>query len=80
MTNAQIIQTNAALSGIMEPVDTFPGWNAAGYRIKRGSKAVFSTKIWKPCKAKNPKTGEPTEKMLLVNASFFSLSQVEKAN
>ena len=80
MTNAEIISTNAALAGILEPVDTYPGWNAAGYQVKKGSKAVFQTKIWKPCKIKDPKSGEKEKKLILVNASFFSLSQVEKAN
>jgi hypothetical protein len=79
MSNAEIIKNCMMFSGITEPVDTLPGWNSEGFRIKKGSKAAFNTKIWKPCKAKDPKTGESKEKLLLVNASFFTASQVEKA-
>jgi len=77
MTNTEIINGNCILAGIMEPVDTYPGWKASGYQVKKGSKAVFKTKIWKPCKVKNEKTGEKEKKLLLVNASFFTESQVE---
>ena len=80
MTNAEIITGNCILTGISEPVDTYPGWKAKGYQVKKGSKAVFKTKIWKPCKTKNEKTGEKEKRLLLVNASFFTKSQVEKSN
>jgi len=79
MSNSEIIKNCMMFAGIEGPVDTVPGWNSEGYRIKKGSKAVFKTKIWKPCKTKDPKTKEPKEKLLLVNAAFFTASQVEKA-
>ncbi len=78
MSNGEIIANNQMLYGVMEKVDTFAGWNAKGYKIKAGSKAVFQDKIWKPCQVKNEKTGEKEKKLLMVNASFFSESQVVK--
>jgi hypothetical protein len=80
MSNAEIILGNCLLVGIMENVDTYAGWNTKGYKIKAGSKAVFTDRIWKPCKVKNEKTGEPENKLILVKASFFTESQVIKVN
>lgn len=81
-TNKQIIAAECVLNNIMEQVDTFAGWKRRGYSIKKGSKALFSTKIWKPTKIKikSDEGEEGTQKkLILVKASFFGLSQVEKA-
>ncbi len=82
MTNLQIIAGAITLYGITEEVDTYAGWQRRGYQVQRGQKALFNTKIWKPCKWKKVKeesaeseTGTP---LILVNASFFGLSQVAK--
>lgn len=81
-TNREIIAFECALRGIAEPVKTLPQWNAIGYRVKKGQKALFVAKIWKPCKQKkiiDDETGEEVKrpkKLILVNAGFFGLSQV----
>lgn len=62
-------------------IDTYAGWRFKGWQVKRGEKALFTTKIWKPCKQKKiNENGDiiQTKKLLLVNASFFSREQVEK--
>ena len=81
MTNRQLISQamqDAGLDPINTKVDTFNGWNKNNYRIKSGEKAVFKTKIWKPVK-RNSEDGEK-EKMILVNAAFFTDGQVERSN
>ena len=79
--NIDLIAAACAEHNIFEVVKTFPQWKAAGYHIKAGSKALFKAQIWKPCKQKitdeNGNTTE-TQKMRLVDAYFFGLSQVEK--
>lgn len=84
MTNLQIILTECELNGITELVDTYQGWARAGKQVKKGSKALFQTRIWKPRKnsSKEKVTEETTEeelksKFIMVKASFFGLSQVE---
>ena len=90
MTNAEII-TIAMIGAELDPmeveVDTFAGWKRRGFIVKKGQKAVFQTKIWKPCKFKKEEAeqkddAEQTEqnrkKLILVNASFFTDEQVER--
>lgn len=96
MTNAEII-TVAMIGAELDPmevdVDTFAGWKRRGFCVKKGQKAVFKTKIWKPCKfnkdADDAETSTdvddkyadaktPRKKLILVNASFFTDEQVEK--
>lgn len=81
MTNAQIIMTEVALHGVQEEVDTYAGWKRRGYQVQKGNKALFKTRIWKPCKSKAKKQdedGEDESKLIMVDASFFGLSQVAK--
>ena len=93
MTNAQIILEGMLLAELdpMEvEVDTFAGWKRKGFTVKKGEKAVFKTKIWKPCKFKPEEIstdddvindGEQVvnkKKLVLVNAFFFTDEQVEK--
>jgi hypothetical protein len=85
VTNKEIIADCRLIYGIPFDlvINTFAGWQYLGYRIKKGEKALFSTKIWKPCKKKcTNENGETitTKKLLLVNAAFFSVKQVEKVN
>ncbi len=80
MSNIEIIANETDLRGITEQVDTFAGWKRRGYVVSKGQKAVFKTKIWKPCKVKEKdENGEERKekKLILVNAAFFTLSQVE---
>lgn len=83
MTNMQIIATECALNGITEMVDTYQGWSRNGKQVKKGSKALFQTRIWKPRKNSKAKVTEETteeelkSKFIMVKASFFGLSQVE---
>lgn len=87
MTNMDIITTAMVLNELnpMEvTVDTYAGWKRKGYCVKRGEKAVFSTKIWKPTKFPTDVIDEATgeiiinSKLILVPASFFTMTQVEK--
>lgn len=79
MTNMQIIMGAMVMYGVTEAVDTYAGWKRKGYQVKRGEKAKFNTKIWKPCgKRKAEDNEEDTKKLILVNASFFVKSQVEE--
>ena len=48
--NIDLIAAACVENNITEIVKTFPQWKAAGYHIKAGSKALFKTQIWKPCK------------------------------
>lgn len=78
MTNTAIIQENCLLYGIIETVHTYAGWQARGMQVKKGSKALFKTAIWKHKAAKTNKDGtEKPEKMFLTSAAFFGESQVE---
>jgi len=82
MTNTEIIQGEISTRKITEEVDTYPGWKRKGFKVKKGSKATFKTKIWKPKtkKVKDKETGEEKKKsyFILVKAYYFTKSQVEK--
>ncbi len=82
MTNLQIIAGAVTLYGITEEVDTYIGWQRRGYQVQRGQKALFNTKIWKPCRekkaAEESQKAEEGRRLILVNASFFGVSQVAK--
>lgn len=88
LTNRQIIETECAIHEITESVNTYAGWMRLGFQVKKGSKALFTTEIWKPCKKKKAESDNNTDneieikptrqKMIMVKAAFFGLSQVEK--
>lgn len=69
-----------------EAIHTFAAWKAEGFSVKKGSKAVATFPIWKHkshrVEIENPDTGETEEHetghMFMVNAAFFSASQVER--
>lgn len=83
ITNREIITMEMALRGIMEDVDTYAGWQRKGMQVQRGMKAMFVTQIWKPCKQKENDGAEEKQdkkkknKMIMVKAAFFGISQVE---
>ena len=92
MTNAEIIMGSmvlAELDPLTTVVNTFAGWKRRGYSVKKGEKAVFKTKIWKPVKYTKKEqeseidanlSAEQADKkhLELVNAAFFTSEQVEK--
>lgn len=80
ITNREIIMTEKILHNIDidKIVDTYAGWNKQGFTINKGSKAIFQTKIWKPTILKNKDTQESHKKLIMVNASFFTIEQVTK--
>ena len=81
--NIELIALACEMNNVHEVVKTLPQWNNAGYKVKAGSKALFKAQIWKPCKktVKDEDGKEiETTKMRLVDAYFFGLSQVVKAN
>jgi len=76
MTNLEILEMEKMLNKVDEEVDTYAGWKRRGYQVKKGSKALFQTKIWKPFYT--AEDGEEEEmKMVKVKASYFGESQVE---
>lgn len=79
ITNTEIISSEMVLHGITENVQTYAGWQRLGRQVKKGSKALFKTQIWKPCKVKIPDTSETKSKLIMVKAAFFGLSQTEPA-
>lgn len=62
---------------VPEEIATFQSWKRRGYMVMKGQHAVAKFKIWKPCKKKSDSDDEePT--LYLVDANFFSASQVER--
>ena len=95
MTNIQIVASEVITNNIMTkeeveemlstkgwlPFMTYEEWKYNGYQVKKGSKAVIKTKLWKQVKRKNEEGEEEKtllKKFILVNASLFSMDQVEK--
>lgn len=78
MCNAELIHTAQMLAGITEECHTYSKWKSMGYQVKRGSKALFSTMIWKYTSRKNKETDEEESSMFMKKAHFFGYSQVEK--
>jgi len=78
MTNKEIISIEMGLLGITENINTFAGWKREGFDIKKGSKALFKTKIWKPTMLTDKTTGEKAKRLIMVNANFFGASQVQE--
>lgn len=90
-TNAMIINEMTEFLGIQEEVHTYQKWQELGKQVTKGSKALFSCKIWRQCKGKKTvdvvkqvdekqaviEDGKPSEKLYLVKASFFGLSQTK---
>lgn len=65
------------------PYKTYQEWKYSGYQVKRGSKAVIKTKRWKKVSKKKDEESEDKENkkvsnFVMVTASLFDLSQVEK--
>lgn len=93
MTNLEIVENEVAERGLLTeeecgkiigkygelPYKTYQEWKYSGYQVKKGSKAVIKTKLWK--KVKNKKKDEDNKeesKFIMVSASLFDSSQVEK--
>ena len=93
VTNAQIISNaQCALvdagkigvdaNGLPEEIHTFQFWKDAGYRVRKGAKAVIELGIWKLAAKKrkaDDADGEESEPHFFLKRSwFFSRSQVDK--
>lgn len=83
MTNAEILNMECAVRGIVEDVHTFARWKQLGYHVRKGERALFSTNLWKPGIRK--RDAEATEdednksgRMFLCKAYLFGKSQVEE--
>lgn len=98
MTNLEIVEKEVVQRGLLTeeecgkiigqygelPYKTYQEWKYSGYQVKKGSKAVIKTKLWK--KVKSKKKDEESEyeenkkvsNFVMVTASLFDLSQVEK--
>lgn len=77
MCNAEIIATTCALKGVEEEVHTMRRWNQMGFKVKRGSKALFSCMIWQYVHTIDVDSEDETAKMFMHKAWFFGRSQVE---
>ena len=61
------------------PYKTYQEWKYSGYQVKKGSKAIIKTKLWKKVKEKKENEDDKdTTKFILVPASLFGVDQVEK--
>lgn len=90
MTNAEIIVSNMmtlVAEGVITQdniIDTVPGWNRRGYKIKRGEEHVAAFPIWRPrTKKKGQTDDEAVEeevkkgRFYLKTAYWFTNQQVE---
>lgn len=80
MTNIEIIQMEK-INNKLHPdteLHTYKIWQSLGYQVKKGEKAIVSTKLWKNVDVTDKKTGKKEQKMILCNASLFSYEQVKK--
>lgn len=92
VTNAQIIfNAQCALvdagkigvdaNGFPEEIHTFQFWKDAGYRVRKGAKAVIELGIWKLATKKRKADDEDDDEkahFFLKRSWFFSRSQVDK--
>lgn len=97
MTNLEIVEKEVVERGFLTeeecgiiigkygelPYKTYQEWKYSGYQVKRGSKAVIKTKLWKKVRKKKDEESEDKENkkvsnFVMVTASLFDLSQVEK--
>lgn len=79
MKNVDIVAAAAIENGITETVNTYQEWKRLGFQVRKGSKALFKTSIWLPCKnKKSDDTDEENGNFFLKNSAFFGLSQVDK--
>ena len=84
MTNEQIISREIKKIGY-NPIeefltfDTYAGWKERGRQVKKGEKAKFKTKIFKPCPPKKDKDGEIVSGMtfIMVPAAYFRIEQTQ---
>lgn len=63
-----------------EPIHTFNGWKALGYKVKKGEHSKIKFAIWKHATKKVEKDGEEKElsRMFTKISAFFTSEQVEK--
>ena len=65
--NAQRIEEAQQAAGVVEPVNTWAGWKAAGYMVEHGAKALFQAVLIHSSKGDGQ----------TYRASFFGASQVK---
>lgn len=95
MTNLEIVENEVITRGLLTeeecgkiigkygelPYKTYQEWKCSGYQVKKGSKAIIKTKLWKKVKSKKKdedKEDKKESKFVMVTASLFDSSQVEK--
>lgn len=63
-----------------EPIHTFNGWKALGYKVKKGEHSKIKFPIWKHTTKTVEKDGKEEEqsRMFTKLSAFFTLDQVEK--
>ena len=68
-------------NGLPEEIHTFQFWKDAGYRVRKGAKAVIELGIWKLATKKRKADDEDDDAnphFFLKRSWFFSRSQVDK--
>lgn len=81
MTNQEILEIETALIGFDwngENLYTYAEWKSRGYQVKRGSKAILTTSLWRPFSKEDEETGKTVTNLRMVKSSLFSDEQVEK--
>lgn len=99
MTNLEIVEKEVIERGFLTeeecgriigqygelPYKTYQEWKYSGYQVKKGSKAVIKTKLWKKVKSKkkeeeseDKENNKKVSNFVMVTVSLFDLSQVEK--
>lgn len=59
-----------------ETIHTYAAWQALGFQVQKGQKAVAKFRIWKHTVKKDKTTGKEEKKMFMTNAAFFTAAQV----
>lgn len=62
----------------VEPIHTYAAWKELGYQVQKGEKAKAQIIIWKFVSGKKEESDEePSGKMFMKKASFFTMAQVK---
>lgn len=65
----------------IQPIHTYNGWKARGYKVKKGEKAIAKFPIWKYRNKKKDETEEEAQEKgycFMKMSAFFTDEQVEK--
>ena len=83
MSNAQIIETTAAMMGLDTSAEyrTYQQWKLRGYQVQKGQKAAMTVGLWTPTKASKKQQEENPEaktRLWLKTSALFTIDQVKQ--